>query len=35
MFNDNSSKVLGLPFLQKYYSIYNFENRSIGLSENI
>lgn len=35
MFNNNSSKVLGLPFLQKYNSVYNFENRSIGLSKII
>lgn len=33
--NNNGNKVLGLPFLQKYYSIYDFQNKKIGLAENI
>lgn len=33
--NNNDNKVLGLPFLQKYYSIYDFENKKIGIAKNI
>lgn len=32
--NDNNNVVLGLPFLQKYYSIYDFDNKKIGLAES-
>lgn len=35
IFNENGNKVLGLPFLQKYYSIYDFDNEKIGLSEKV
>lgn len=30
---NNNNKVLGLPFLQKYYSVYDFENKKIGLAK--
>lgn len=33
--NNNNNIVLGLPFLQKYYSVYDFENKKIGLAKNI
>jgi hypothetical protein len=33
--NNNDNKVLGLPFLQKYYSIYDFQNKKVGLSKSI
>lgn len=31
--NNNNNIVLGLPFLQKYYSVYDFENKKIGLAK--
>lgn len=31
---NNYENYLGLPFLQKYYSIYNFEDKKIGLAKN-
>lgn len=33
--NNNNNIVLGLPFLQVYYSVYDFENKKIGLAKNI
>lgn len=33
--NNNNNIVLGLPFLRKYYSIYDFDNKKIGLAKSI
>lgn len=32
--NNNNNIVLGLAFLQKYYSIYDFNNKKICLANN-
>lgn len=34
IYNTNGQNILGLPFLQRYYSIYDFENKRIGFSKN-
>lgn len=34
IYNENEQIVLGLPFLQRYYSIYDFDNKIIGFSRN-
>lgn len=32
---NNNINVLGLPFLKRYYSVYDFYNKRVGFSENI